>query len=403
VLVVGPANSAGQGWAWARAAERYLPAVRGHVVALRNGRYDYPADELVDPATYRTDAAWQVRLLAQARSTWTHVLFEAGRPVLGGLAGRDFTGDVALLRDAGVATGLVLHGSEARDPRRHRARQEFSPFADPRDPLTKKLQAKVDLLLPRVAEFAAGGGPVFVSTPDQLDDVPQAGWLPVVVDPDRWPVRDGVLTRPVPLFVHAPSNPQLKGTAHVRAVLEPLAERGLVEFRLVTGLPPDEAAALVGDADVVVDQVLLGLYGVLACEAMAGGKVVLGHLGDALRRRVGEPVPVIEVTPTALAEVVEHVLDDRDWARAQAAAGPAFVRSVHDGRRSAAALAPFLGRRPTAGEPVPTSGEPVPTAGEPVPTAGEPVPTAGEPVPTAGEPRPPEDEPHDRPAEVTTR
>lgn len=353
VLAVGPANSAGQGWAWARAAERYLPEVTGHVVAVRNGRYDYPADELVDPARYRQDAAWQLRELADARSRWTHALFEAGRPILGGLAGRDFTGDVELLRNAGVEVGLVMHGSEVRDPRRHRARDEFSPFADPRDALTKKLQAKVDLLLPKVAEFASAGGPVFVSTPDQFDDVPQATWLPVVVDPVGWAPRGEVLARDVPLFVHAPSNPQLKGSAQVDAVLQPLAERGVIEYRLVTGLPPDQAADLIGSADVVVDQLLLGLYGVLACEAMAGGRLVLGHLGDTLRSRVGRPVPVVEVTPRTLAEVVERVLDDREWARAQARQGPEFVRDVHDGRRSAAVLAPFLGRPMEAGVPDP--------------------------------------------------
>jgi hypothetical protein len=344
VLAIGPANSAGQGWAWARAAERHLDGVRGHVVAIRNGTYDYPADELVDAAAYRTDAVWQLRELAEARSSWTHVLLEAGRPILGGLAGRDFTGDAALLRDCGVEVGLVLHGSETRDPRRHRGRHEFSPFADPRDALTKKLQTKVDLLLPRVLDFAASGGPVFVSTPDQLDDVPAATWLPVVVDPSAWPVRDDTLTRSRPLFVHAPSNPQLKGTAQVEAVLGPLAERGVIDFQLVTGLPPEQAARLIAEADVVVDQLLLGLYGVLACEAMAGGRVVLGHLGDALRSRVDRTVPVIEVTPRTLAGVVELLLDDRDWARAQAAQGPEFVRAVHDGRRSAEVLAPFLGR-----------------------------------------------------------
>jgi len=348
VLAIGPANSAGQGWAWARAAERYLDRidgrVHGHVVAIRNGRYDYPADELVDPADYRANAVWQLRELADARSRWTHVLLEAGRPILGGLVGRDFTGDAELLRAGGVEVGLVLHGSETRDPRRHRGRHEFSPFADPRAELTKKLQSKVDLLLPRVHEFAAAGGPVFVSTPDQLDDVPEATWLPVVVDPSAFPARDDLLTRARPLFVHAPSNPQLKGTAQVEAVLRPLAERQVIEFRLVTGLPPAEAAALIAEADVVVDQLLLGLYGVLACEALAGGRVVLGHLGDTLRRRVDLPVPIVEVTPRTLSEVVEQLLDERDAAREQAAQGPSFVRAVHDGRRSAAVLAPFLGR-----------------------------------------------------------
>jgi len=247
-----------------------------------------------------------------------------------------------------VAVGLVLHGSEARDPRRHRARTEFSPFADPRDPLTKKLQARVDALLPQVQAFAAQGrGPVFVSTPDQLDDVPMASWLPVVIDVTRWTPAQDTLTRPVPLFVHAPSNPQLKGTAVVESVLAPLAERGVIEFRLVTGLPPEEAARLIGAADVVVDQLRLGLYGVLGCEAMARGRLVLGQLGDALRARVDRPVPIVEVTPRSLAETVERVLDDRDWAREEAGKGPGFVAAVHDGRRSAAALARFLGRTTT--------------------------------------------------------
>jgi hypothetical protein len=74
---------------------------------------------------------------------------------------------------------------------------------------------------------------------------------------------------------------------------------------------------------------------------------VLGHLGDALRARVDRPVPIVEVTPRTLAATVERVLDDRGWAREEAGKGPGFVGAVHDGRRSAAVLAPFLGRTTT--------------------------------------------------------
>jgi glycosyltransferase involved in cell wall biosynthesis len=155
------------------------------------------------------------------------------------------------------------------------------------------------------------------------------------------------MSRPRPLIVHAPSNPALKGTAEVERVLGPMAGRGLIELRMVTGMPPAEAAALIRSADVVVDQLLLGLYGVLACEAMACGRVVLGHLGESLRARVAselaEEVPVIETNPRTLGEVVQRLLDEPDWARKAASAGPDFVRRVHDGRRSAAVLAPFLG------------------------------------------------------------
>jgi hypothetical protein len=343
-LVIGPANSAGQAWAWTRCAARYLNGVSGWTIALRNERYDYPADELVDRQTYLADADWQLRELSRARSVWTHALLEAGRPLLGGLAGRDFVADAELLRGSGVAVGLVFHGSEVRDPRRHRRTHEFSPFTDPKDELTRTLQARCDTLLPLVEAF---DGPLFASTPDQLEYLPErAQWLPVVVDPAAFsPDRDGAprpLERPRPLVVHAPSNPALKGTADVERVLGPLAGRGLIELRMVTGMAPEQAAALIRSADIVVDQLLLGLYGVLACEAMACGRVVVGHLGEALRARVGEPVPVIEATPRTLDEVIRRLLDERDWGRAEASSGPGFVARVHDGRRSAAVLAPFL-------------------------------------------------------------
>lgn len=345
-LAVGPANSAGQAWAWTRCAARYLDGVAGYVVALRNEKYDYPADELVTRQAYLTDGDWQLRTLARARANWTHVLFEAGRPILGGLTGRDFVADAALLSASGVRVGLVFHGSEVRDPRRHRLTHEFSPFSDPKSELTRRLQARCDALLPQVRAF---DGPLFASTPDQLDYLPEGtSWLPVVVDTERFS-PDGVpapLERARPLVVHAPSNPALKGTADVERVLGPLAERGVIELRMVTGMPPEQAAELIRTADVVVDQLLLGLYGVLACEAMAAGRVVLGHLGQPLRDRVreltGAEVPVVEATPRSLGEVMQQVLDDRDGARRAAASGPGFVTEMHDGRRSAGVLASFL-------------------------------------------------------------
>ncbi len=347
-LVIGPANSAGQAWAWTRCAQRYLSGVSGWTVALRNERYDYPADELVDRQAYLADADWQLRELSRARSVWTHALLEAGRPLLGGLAGRDFVEDAELLRRSGVRVGLVFHGSEVRDPRRHRRTHEFSPFADPKDELTRRLQARCDALLPLVEAF---DGPLFASTPDQLDYLPdRARWLPVVVDTEEFsPDRDGApvpLERARPLVVHAPSNPALKGTADVERVLSPLAGRGLIELRMVTGMAPTQAAELIRSADVVVDQLLLGLYGVLACEGMASGRVVVGHLGETLRARVheesGEAVPVVEATPATLDQVIRQLLEERDGGRAAAASGPGFVRRVHDGRRSASVLSSFL-------------------------------------------------------------
>jgi hypothetical protein len=151
-----------------------------------------------------------------------------------------------------------------------------------------------------------------------------------------------VLERRVPLVVHAPSTPWLKGTEQVLAALQPLADEHRIRLRLVTGMPPAQAAELIRSADVVVDQVLLGLYGVLACEAMSAGRVVLGNVGDSLRSRVPADIPIVEVTPANLAEVVEGFLRDPAAGREVAARGPSFVQKFHDGRYSSEVLAEFL-------------------------------------------------------------
>ncbi|HEX3004626.1 MAG TPA: hypothetical protein VHO27_10460, partial [Angustibacter sp.] len=344
VLGIAPANSAGQAWAWGRAAEARLQDVQACVLSVRNGRYDYPTDVPVARTAFAHDSTWQAAAAQAAAATWTHALLEAGRPAFGLLNGRDFRGDAAFLRQAGVEVGLALHGSEIRDPRRHAATHAFSPFHDADEPRTAKLQRGCDTLLPLVRAF---DGPKFVSTPDQLDYVPDATWLPVVVDQARWAQGPTILERRVPVVVHAPSTPWLKGTDLVLQALQPLVDAGRIELTLVTGLPPSQAVELVRTSDVVIDQVLLGLYGVLACEAMSAGRLVLGHVGDTLRERVPEPVPVVEVTPDTLVAVLERLLADPDEARARAAAGPAFVSRFHDGRYSAEVLRDFLGESPT--------------------------------------------------------
>ena len=73
------------------------------------------------------------------------------------------------------------------------------------------------------------GAPVLVSTPDLLDYVPQATWLPVVVDVRVW--RDAAVDPPLqrerPVVVHAPSNAGLKGSELIGETLRALDAEGV--------------------------------------------------------------------------------------------------------------------------------------------------------------------------------
>jgi hypothetical protein len=341
-MLVGPTNSAGQGHAWAQAA-RTVPGVSAVSFALhRKGQFRFTSDYGV-PLAWFGQPRWQRAQEQHVVGSYTHVLVESLRPIFGARGFPDASADIAALRAAGVNVGLVFHGSDIRLPSRHAKRERWSPFT-PGDDLTERLETQAR----RHAELVESLGlPVFVSTVDLLDDVPDAQWLPVAIDPAPWqqaarPLFSGAR----PVVVHVPSNAQLKGTDRIDAVLTELHDSGVLEYRRITGVPHSGMTAVIGDADIVVDQLRIGLYGVAAAEALAAGRIVVSYVGDAVRQRVrtltGREVPIVEADPDTLGDVVAGLIADRDAAAERAAAGPAYVAELHDGSRSAVALTSWL-------------------------------------------------------------
>ncbi|WP_051426100.1 glycosyltransferase family 4 protein [Jiangella gansuensis] len=339
-LLIGPSNSAGQAWQWATAVERYLPQVRAESLMADTGEFNFRAHRAVPSDQFRTDAAWMVDFASYVLRNVTHVLFEAARPLLGQARGQLFNSDLPTFEPAGITTGLIFHGSEIRDPKLHREWYRYSPFADPYDELTGRLQRACQTVHNAIRDYE---GPRFVTTPDLLDFVENGIWLPVVVAVDELRTDRPVLERERPIVVHAPSRSALKGSAFVDPVLQDLHDRGLVEYRRLEGLPHSELMAIIQDSDIVIDQLLLGSYGVAACEAMAAGRVTVGHVADQVRSAIPADLPLVEATPDDLRTVIERIVTERDEAIKSAAAGVDYVQRFHDGRESARVLRGFLG------------------------------------------------------------
>ncbi|MEV5961645.1 hypothetical protein AB0L70_07770 [Kribbella sp. NPDC051952] len=341
-MLVGPTNSAGQGYAWAQAA-RTIPEVSAVSFALHRKGQFHSTDDYGVPLAWFGQPRWQRAQEQHVLSSYTHVMVESLRPIFGARGYPDAEADIATMLEQGINVSLLFHGSDIRLPSRHAKRERWSPFT-PGDDLTERLEKQAR----RHAELVESLGlPVFVSTVDLLDDAPTAQWLPVAIDPAPWQQA----ARPLfsgerPVVAHAPSNAALKGTADIEPVLTTLHERGLIEYRRITGVPNHQMAKVIGDADIVVDQLRIGLYGVAAAEALAAGRIVVSYVGDAVRQRVRSlterEVPIVEADPDTLGDVVTGLIADRDAAAERAAAGPAFVAELHDGRRSAEVLTSWL-------------------------------------------------------------
>ncbi|TFV83797.1 glycosyltransferase family 1 protein [Microbacterium sp. dk485] len=338
-VLIAPLNHAGQAEQWARSLEASDARIGARTLAVRTA-FDYPAGAVVEPRVFQNSSSWQ-RAQRDAAQGFTHLLVESARPPFGRLHGRSLTRQ---LSDLGphISTAVVCHGTDVRRltaPRSGGVRLAF----DPGDALVRRATRAAERTIAQIRELRK---PVFVSTPDLLDDLPEARWLPVVVDPAQWEGPAASADDARVRVVHAPSASLVKGTALVDPILRGLDAEGVIAYRAVTGVPHDAMPSVLADADIVIDQFRVGSYGVAACEAMAAGRVVVGHVYPAVRERVraatGLDLPVIESTPDTLDHVLRTLAADPGERRRLGAAGCDFVATVHSGAYSAAVLREWL-------------------------------------------------------------
>lgn len=347
VLAIGPANYAGQAHDWAKAVKQNLDAqawsfTRGPV---RRGGFRFPADKTIPAPLFHLPVGRRLRSRWLFRHT-THIALDGFQAYFRLIRRGKFAPDTRWLAKQGRRVALIAHGTDVRDPEAHLERNgRWSHFSEADEQYRTALIASSK----ENREFAQDAGlPVFYSTPDLGLDLPTGTWLPTGVDVDYWWTSEPVLDRPVPRVLHLPSkrNPPIKGTGYIDPVLREMAAYGLVEYVSPSAVAHHEMRTLVRSADIVIDQLLIGTYGVAAIEAMAAGRVVIGRLAPQVHAKMPECPPIMNADPDTLRTVLDQILDQRAEMRERAAAGQHFVRRWHDGRASANALAGYLGVEP---------------------------------------------------------
>ncbi|MDX6505618.1 MAG: hypothetical protein QOG06_262 [Gaiellaceae bacterium] len=132
---------------------------------------------------------------------------------------------------------------------------------------------------------------------------------------DDWqpsPVEPGEALR----VAHAPSKRAVKGTDAVLAAVESLRARGApIELDLIEGVPNREARLRYAAADVVVDQLRIGWYGMFAIESMALAKPVVVHLDEGAATETEEAfgleLPLVRADESNLEDVLAGLVENR--------------------------------------------------------------------------------------------
>lgn len=133
-----------------------------------------------------------------------------------------------------------------------------------------------------------------------------------------------------PVILHAPSSRRRKGTEIVVEACDGLD----ADLEIVEGLRHDEAFERYRNADIVVDQLNAGWYGVFAIECLALGKPVVTFLHDEAVRRTNEAygveVPIVSTTKETLRERLRPLVADAALRRQIGSASRAYAERVHD-------------------------------------------------------------------------
>jgi glycosyltransferase involved in cell wall biosynthesis len=192
---------------------------------------------------------------------------------------------------------------------------------------------------------------ILVSTPDLLAWSPRAKWIPNPIDLGKFEYaksddRQGSLK-----IVHAPSVPKVKGTEHVRRAAKELQAEGYdIELVQVVDMPHQEAVKLYRNADIAVDQLLVGWYGVFAIECMALGKPVCVFIKEELKSRLRDSplettsaslpkeeqksalpdLPLVSTSASQLKEDLKKLIKDDALRKRVGSDGRRFVEMVHN-------------------------------------------------------------------------
>lgn len=144
------------------------------------------------------------------------------------------------------------------------------------------------------------------------------------------PVYPSLSQQEDPLVVHAPTNPQFKGTQDIEQALAALRKEGVhFRYRRIERMKNEEALRLYRAADIVIDQVLCGSYGLLAVESMSLGKPVVGYIRPDLANTFPEVPPIVSASPDALFDVLRELLQSAERRVFKGEQGRVYAEKYH--------------------------------------------------------------------------
>ena len=233
--------------------------------------------------------------------------------------------DLPLLRERNVPVFMQHRGS---DVRLLSVARRMNPYALAKVRNEQRIRERMRRLSRYIRHCVIADPELYPYVRDEYEFI---HYVPRMIDLSQYPpVEPTANTTDVPLIVHAPTHAEIKGTPYLLKAIETLKLKHRFRFKLVQGLSHSQAKWWYRKADLIVDQLHIGAYGMFAVEAMAMGKPVICWISDYMKERYPASLPIISANPDTIVSVLDRALAERDKLPAIGRAGRQYVELYHD-------------------------------------------------------------------------
>ena len=136
-------------------------------------------------------------------------------------------------------------------------------------------------------------------------------------------------------MIHCPSKKATKGTKYVLQIIEKLKQTHDFEFKLVHGLSHHKALEIIRNCDIMLDQFVLGDYGVVSTEAMAMGKPTVCWIRPEVVKLLPPDIPIVNASLDNLGDVLARLIHDGKLRHQIGLDSRKFVETYHDAHKCA--------------------------------------------------------------------
>lgn len=291
-----------------------------HAVVFEPHEYGYDYDEAIYPHGF--PGKWRSRIrrtsfVPRALHRFDVFNYWFGRTILNEL-------ELRAASALGKPVVMTFCGSEIRSIPRA---AEKNPYMDaeswPKSPVEEayleRLNQHIDAAIAPYRELKPHVERHF----DRVEFIPRAVDCRAIQPRDTGPSTETVQV------AHAPSDRGVKGTEYVEGAVSRLESEGYdIELVVIEGRH-DEVIVQLQQADIVVDQLRLGCFGVVALEAMAAGTPVICYLRDDLQAQYPESLPIVNATPDSISGVLGELVSDQGRRERLGQEGRRYVEMHH--------------------------------------------------------------------------